>query len=136
VRGRVAAVVLLFGRKRLPVQVLLKMFTYDPEYTESLWRHEADARELAELDADRRDMAEYPAPALQMKLNAVEEKCCENPANFTLVVSYDRDPETGYSAESFYRCESCGNRICQEDYASLIEWQDRPVAPAIRKEAA
>lgn len=38
------------------------MFTYDDEYTEQDWMYEADARELAELDADRRDMAEYPAP--------------------------------------------------------------------------
>jgi len=38
------------------------MFYYDDAWTERDWQHEADARELAELDADRRDMAEYPAP--------------------------------------------------------------------------
>jgi hypothetical protein len=34
------------------------MFLYDSPYLESSWRHEADERELAELDADRRDMQE------------------------------------------------------------------------------
>lgn len=50
------------------------MFTYDSDYTESTWRHEADIHELAELDRDRRDMQETPSPPLQMKLNFV---CCE-----------------------------------------------------------
>lgn len=34
------------------------MFLYDHPHTEQAWRHDADARELAERDADRRDMAE------------------------------------------------------------------------------
>ena len=38
------------------------MFQYDSDWTEQDWRHEADARELAQLDADRRDMAETPCP--------------------------------------------------------------------------
>ena len=50
------------------------MFQYDNDYTESNWRHEADARELAELDRDRRDMRETPMPPIQMRLNLTEEK--------------------------------------------------------------
>ncbi len=38
------------------------MFTYDHDYTETDYRYEADTRELAALDADRRDMEETPAP--------------------------------------------------------------------------
>lgn len=34
------------------------MFLYDHPYSEQTWRHDADARELAERDADRRDMQE------------------------------------------------------------------------------
>ena len=114
------------------------MFTYDNDYTESDWRHEADAAELAQLDADRRDMAEYPAPALQMRLNPIKEKCCENPVSFHLTASYDRDLDTGYWSEDYYRCDGCGNRICQEDYAALVDWSERkPAAPVkIVKEAA
>jgi len=36
------------------------MFLYDHPHSEQTWRHDADARELAERDADRRDMQEYP----------------------------------------------------------------------------
>lgn len=43
------------------------MFFYDNEYTEADWRHEADAQELAMLDADARDMQEYPAPLSAME---------------------------------------------------------------------
>lgn len=38
------------------------MFRYDDEYTETAWRYEADAQELAERDRDLRDMDEYPPP--------------------------------------------------------------------------
>jgi hypothetical protein len=43
------------------------MFRYDTDYTEADWRHEADAAELAMLDADARDMQEYPAPLSAME---------------------------------------------------------------------
>lgn len=124
------------------------MFQYDNDYTEANWRHEADARELAELDRDRRDMRETPMPPIQMRLNLTEEKCCDNPGNFTLQASFDLDPDTGYWSDSFYRCGGCGNLICEEDYAALSEMEERrrhlaeimkrepvPVEP-IRKEAA
>jgi len=37
-------------------------FEYDNDYTEADWQYEAMAQELAELDADRRDMQETPCP--------------------------------------------------------------------------
>lgn len=49
------------------------MFHYDDEWTERNWRHEADARELAELDADRRDMNEYPKPLTAMESAAAKK---------------------------------------------------------------
>lgn len=117
------------------------MFRYDPDYTESDWRHEADARELAELDADRRDMQEYPPPPLQLRLNPIEEKCCENPTSFHLAPSFEPDYETGYDAPIYFRCDGCGNLICEEDYAAIVEWSERqsrpvPAIPAKTKEAA
>jgi hypothetical protein len=99
------------------------VFTYDNEWTEQDWRHEADARELAELDADRRDMQEYPAPALQMKL-LLEPPCCENPANFKLSPGYDGDWETGYPESMYYRCQVCNELIAEEDYAALVQWEE------------
>lgn len=114
------------------------MFTYDNDYTESDWRHEADARELAELDADRRDMQEYPAPPLQMRLIVPVENCCDDPANFRLAPSSEPDYSTGYAEPAYFRCEGCGNLICEEDYAVLVEWTERQAqpAPAIRKTEA
>ena len=38
------------------------MFQYDNDFTYDEYRYEADARELAARDADRRDMEETPAP--------------------------------------------------------------------------
>ncbi len=38
------------------------MFQYDSDFTYDEYRYEADARELAARDADRRDMEETPAP--------------------------------------------------------------------------
>ena len=99
-------------------------FYYDNEFTESQWRHEADTRELSALDADRRDMQEYPAPALQMKL-LLEPPCCDNPANFTLSPGYDAEPETGYADSMYYRCQVCNELIAEEDYAALVEWTER-----------
>lgn len=43
------------------------MFYYDDEYTEADYRHEAEAQELEMLDADARDMQEYPAPLSVME---------------------------------------------------------------------
>lgn len=43
------------------------MFYYNTEYTELDHQHEADAAELAMLDADARDMQEYPAPLSVME---------------------------------------------------------------------
>jgi len=116
------------------------MFKYDHEWTELDWRHEADARDLAALDADRRDMQEYPAPPLQMPLpfTPPSEKCCDNPANFTFSPAFGFESETGYPLESFYRC-TCGNLICEEDFAVICEWYERlkAAAPApVKKEAA
>lgn len=48
------------------------MFRYDSDYTEATHQYEADAAELAMLDADRRDMQEYPAPL--SALEAAESK--------------------------------------------------------------
>lgn len=101
------------------------MFFYDNDYTFDEWQHEADARELAALDADRRDMQEYPAPPLQMRLSLIEEKCCDNPGNFTLAPSFQPDYETGYTDSQYWRCGGCGNLICEEDYAALCEWTER-----------
>lgn len=101
-------------------------FYYDNEFTEQDWRHEADARELTALDADRRDMQEYPAPPLQMELKFTPApRCCENPANFTLSVGYDAEPETGYADSMYYRCQVCNELIAEEDYAALVEWNER-----------
>lgn len=102
------------------------MFFYDNEYTEADHRHEADAAELAMLDAEARDMQEYPSPALQMRLNPIEERCCDNPLNFTFQAGIGRDPDTGYADEDTYRCLGCGYQMCVEDYASLMEWESRP----------
>ncbi len=48
------------------------MFRYDDDYTEADYRHEADAQELAMLDADARDMQEYPAPLSVMESAAAK----------------------------------------------------------------
>lgn len=118
------------------------MFRYDHPYTELDWRYEADARELAELDRDRRDMQEYPAPPLQMPLPFTPptpqvELCCNNPANFTFSPAFGFESETGYPEEAFYRCV-CGNLICEEDFAAISERFER-IAAAVspeKKEAA
>jgi hypothetical protein len=100
------------------------MFQYDNPYLESDWRHEADARELAQLDADRRDMQETPPPVITLR-STVDEKCCDNPGNFTVTQSFQTDSETGYWEPNYFRCGGCGTLICEEDYAALVELSER-----------
>lgn len=111
------------------------MFHYDNDFTEIEWRHEADARELAQLDRDRRDMQEYLPPPLQMRLTLTPENCCDNPANFTLAQSFTPEYATGYLDSGYFRC-ICGNLICEEDYAALVEFADRQKLKVIEKIAA
>ena len=52
--------------------------------------------------------------------------CCDNPENFVLDQSiYDTERETGYVHDlRFYRCQECGNLICDEDLAAICQYRE------------
>jgi hypothetical protein len=98
---------------------------------------------MADCRREELDMLDWELEAEPERIarrSPIEEPCCTNPANFTCVPSLERDPDTGYFEGNSYQCGTCGTRICEEDYAALVEYTDRLTAVelviAMRKEPA
>lgn len=106
-------------------------FNSDITSSEFYWQNDAAAREMAGNAWDELQMMDFDMDGAEPELerarrrSPIEEKCCDNPAGFTCVPSLERDPHTGYLEGSYYRCVTCGTRICEEDYAALVEYTDR-----------
>lgn len=107
------------------------MFNPDISSSELFWQRDSEVREMADsawddfqmLDWDRD--GEEPELERARRRSPIDDHCCTHPGNFTCIPSLERDSDTGYLKGSYYLCGCCGTRICEEDYAALIEYENR-----------
>jgi hypothetical protein len=105
--------------------------------SETQWRDDADARELADLRREESEMREYSLdePITPFRRthpmpwnHDAGPECCENPQNFLFRTGYEIDPETGYRAENYFECVVCRSRIAEEDFSALCIWANQQPA--------
>jgi hypothetical protein len=113
--------------------------SYDNRYSERDNDRYNQEMEIAELKREALEMqdvtiefeaslaGESELERARRRSPITEQKCCLDPGNFARVSSLDRDPDTGSFTGDFYMCGHCGSRICEEDYAAIVAYEDAKV---------